>query len=380
MARIFSCLVAVAVAVSAVNLEHKNTQSAFGETVLTQLQNKISQGSPASELKNIIEQIRSRLNGAQSEDAAQSAEYHRQCIDEDTQLDADIVSKGEDIENKKGEISEKEAQIRTLTDHIAAYADKILRDQDTIDNVNAELSVNEDEWVQDQALYKNRTDDTNTCIEAINEIRGLDLGKLRAGQEDTAAAYQGDVYNEKMSLLQKLSTRVHDASVLAFVQTTQLAMSQMTKGQIEDLESMLTTLEQDLKNYLVELTTDNGKNEEAYKQKKMALGSELADATATKAADTATHAQKQADKATAQGELKVLDSELASEKALLQGLKNEKIATQKKCDDLAAAFQTRSDERTEELDTLEEIEAIIEEKLGGIQSHVTDSIDAQRAE
>jgi hypothetical protein len=376
MARIFSCLALVAVAVSAVNLEHKNTQSAFGQTVLAQLQNKISQGTPADELNSIIEEIRKRLTDAQNEDGLQSAEYHRQCVAEDAGLAQDIINKNTDITNKLSDIDNKESEIRTLTDHIAAYADKIIRDQATIDSVDAELSVNEDEWAQDQALYKNRTDDTNTCIEAINEIRQLDLGKLKSGQEDDATDYQrNDIYNEKLSLFQKLSTKVHDKTVLAFVETTSLAMAQMTKGQIEDLESLLTKLEQDLENYLLELTSDNGKNFEAYKEKKLALGAELADATATKAADTATHAQKQADKQKAQQELKVLDQELASERALLLGLQNEKVATAQKCSDLAAAFSTRSSERSEELDTLAQIEQIIADKLGAtLQTHVVEGI------
>lgn len=383
-----AAILAVAVLAHGVSLEHKDAavdsklatiaQSSFGSTVLAQLQDQITQGTPADELKNIIADIYNRLVAAQQEDAWQMGNYTEQCEQEQAQLQSEIDQITSDIADKKLEIEAKENQIATLTDQIAALADKIIRDEEVIQEIMAAISDNDFQYSVDQSLYKNRTDATNLCLEAIDEIRNIDpSGKLTAGQDETAADYQNsDIYNEKLGLLEKLATRVHDPTVLAFIQTTSLAMASLDKGDVDQLYALLDQLEGDLKAYLTELDTCMAAVTDAYNAKSAALSGELADAVAVKEADIAEKGRKEAAKGQAQLDLKKLDQELVELESLLANTKAEKAAGQVKCTDLASAYSDRTADREDELETLKQIKAIIDEKFGDVfKDHINENID-----
>jgi len=382
--RVFALFVVAVAAVSAVGLEHRNaaanhleqqvSKSSFGKTVLAQLQAQVTAGAPIDELRSIIAEIRTRLTEAQSADDAQAAQYKTQCESEVAQLNQEIKDLEARIEALKLAIKAKKDDITRIEGEIKTTEDKIAFDEAEIVRINESIDANDAEWAKDHQTFLNRTHDTNLCLEALAEIRaipGIDE-VLAGGQDATAADFQND--NVYTGLLQKAAHKVSAPDVKAFVQLTAAAISQLSKGDVDSLKKLLDDLELDLQNYLVELVEDDKKNQAAYEEKNTALLGELAAANDTLEADKAHLIKLQGDLAQAQTELAALEKDLADTEQELTNTENELVATQQKCADLQQSFLDRSGERVEEQATLDQIEAIIEEKLGGAPEHIGEAV------
>lgn len=377
--RVFAILV-LAVAASAVGLEHRSAatnhleqqvqKTAFGQSVLAQLQAQVAAGAPLDELNDIIKEIRDRLTAAQDADTNQRDQYRIQCTKEINDLNTEIDNLKTKIQNLKADIAASEAEIVRLKDAIAAQKQKILFDESEIKRVNEALDANDLEWQIDHQIFLNRTRDTKLCLSALDEIKQIDgIDEILApNQDEVAGDYQDS--NFYTTLLQKAAKKVQAPSVKAFVQLTAAAVAQLDKGDVDSLKSLLDQLEQDLNNYLVELETDDKNNEKAYNEKKAALSAELNAAEDTLKEDKEHLARLQADLKKEEENLADLQAQLLQTQDDLRAKEAELAATEQKCKDLEEAYQTRSSERTEELKTLAEIERIINTSL---KPHLDDS-------
>lgn len=374
----------LAVAASAVSLGHKDAsmnhleqkvaKTTFGATVLAQIQSKISTGAPVDELKSIIAEIRTRLTEAQSADDGQMASYKTQCEAEVAQLNKEIADLEAIIAGLELDIQASKNEIIRLEGEIVATEKKIAFDESEIVRINDELDANEAQWNFDHATFINRTHDTNLCLEAIAEIKAIPgIDEVLSGNQDqTAADYQND--NIYTGLLETAAKKVGDASVKSFVELTAAAISQLSKGDVDSLKKLLDDLETDLQDYLVELENDDKANEKAYQEKKSALYAELAIATDTLEADKLHLEDLQGQLSAEQAHLAELERSLASRKKQLADTEALLAATEQKCRDLKAAYDERSSDRVEEQNTLDEIERIIMEKLGGAPEHISAAV------
>lgn len=381
--RVFAIL-CLAVAASAVSLGHTSTstnhleqkvsKSTFGASVLAQIQEKVSTGAPVDELKSIIAEIRTRLTEAQAADDKQVASYKEQCTAEIAQLNKEIKDLEAVIAGLELDIQASKNEIIRIEGEIVATEKKITFDKAEIVRINGELDANEAQWAFDHETFINRTHDTNLCLEAIAEIKAIPgIDEVLSGNQDqTAADYQND--NIYTGLLETAAKKVGDASVKSFVELTAAAISQLSKGDVDSLKKLLDDLEQDLQDYLVELENDDKANEKAYQEKKSALYAELAFAHDTLAADELHLENLQNQLAAEKAHLASLEAQLAAKQKELADTVAELAATEQKCNDLKAAYDERSSDRVEEQNTLDEIERIIMEKLGGAPEHIGEAV------
>lgn len=220
----------------------------------------------------------------------------------------------------------------------------------------------------------NRTADTKLVLEALNEIEKIVReSKLEQNQGDSAQDYAPqDIYT---GLIEKLATKVSDPTVLSFIQTTTLAMTQMDRGDVDKLNELIQQLRADLQKYLGELADDDKDNEKAHADKNTALLVERGAAEDTLSNDKDTKTGLEGKLGDAKTNLKKLDAELVELQEFLADLLAEQTAQGQKCQDLSEAYTVRAKDRTEELETLKEIEKIIEEKLDGTPDHIVQNID-----
>jgi len=381
--RCVGALLLLAVASQSVSLAHRDTvskgiehvgRSEFGATVLAQLQEKIAAGSPVDQLLSIIQEIRDRLHMAQEEDSKQSTEYKFQCKNEQQKLDNEITAKMGDIEAKSAEIAAKERQIVNLSNLISAYDKKIKDDADAIERISQNIGANEAEKEKDTVTWQKRKNDTRDTIAAVAEIKQIvATAGLASSQNDNAGNYALDatVYT---GLFQKAMRRVTDKTLRSFLEVTQTAIRSMKSNDIDSLNNLLDDLTKDLTQYLSDLDVEHEENMKFFAEKASALEGELVAANQLKTNDEQVRARHSEEKGTAQGELRDLDNNKVELETQLHNLKADKAAADQKCTDLEADYMLRSRDRGDEQKTLDQIEAIVEDRLANSNAHLANAV------
>lgn len=381
--KFFGTIALLAVAASAVSIDQTSSRletavrgSAFGQNVLAELQSKLATGSPVQELEEIIQEIKTRLSEAQSEDDLQNQAHNAQCSSDIGKLNAELTRLANQITEIQGDISTTNSQIQITNTDIDRKESDIEQDkQDIIDTQNRITTANEARQAAKE-LYENRTRDTSECQEAIKEIEALDgLGQLESNQGDNADIYNGN--REYAALLEKTAARVTDPTAKSLVQLAAISAQGLSGGDVTRLKELLQQLREELTTYQQELDAGEAQS--------------IADYNALIAAEELTLENQRSTQAAHERELQALQARLQKELGHVAQLKLELAATQKdekdtqdvksttetKCADLNTQYAQRSSERTQEQITLGEIEKIIRDKLqtGKLADHVETRVE-----
>jgi chromosome segregation ATPase len=374
--RVVFALAVLVVAASGVSLEQSTSRveqaarsSGLGQNVLAELQAKMDAGTPIAELRAIINDIRGRLTDSQKADELQDAAHQTQCASDIAELTAEIA-RLEDalkslenqeqktlsaIDSTKSQIEEKESQIAQDKADIAATLQRI-------DEANRQREA-------DKQLYNNRTEDTRECQKAVAEILSLEgLSRLEAGQGDEAHLYSG-------ALLEKVAAKTRDETARSLVQLAAVAVSALDADDVTQLKKLLNQLAAELTAYQQEL-------DEAEQKSIADHATVIENENAMLQAQREQLAKHQQELSglndrlgKEQNHLDLIRQEISSTKADLAKSQEVKSTTEIKCKELHDNHLKRTDERQQEQETLSKIEAIIEEKLGGLADHLQDRIN-----
>lgn len=389
--RVAFAVVLLAVAASAVNLEQTSTRlqqvvrgSGFGQNVLSELQSKLAAGSPVSELKDIINDIRTRLNEAQLADNAQNEAHQAQCKSDLETLDGELRRLDDQITSLNSQISKTEDQIQATGNEIDQKTNEINQDNRDIKDTEDRMTKATADRAAAKELYDNRTRDTTECINAIKEIEGLDLNgdgvldldHLESGQNDQASNYQG-ANNEYAALLEKVAAKTHDETAKSFVQLTALSMQGLTGSDVSNLKQLLTDLKNELNEYQNELTSAEAQSIADYNALMEAEQATLDNQKRTLQAHIDEREALKTRRAKETEHLSALNVELSATTNDRNESQSVRDATETKCKNLKAQYDERTTQRSEEQDTLDQIERIIDEKLvtGKLADHAEKRVE-----
>lgn len=373
----------LAVAASAVSIDQTSSRletavrgSAFGQNVLAELQSKLATGSPVQELEEIIQEIKTRLAEAQTEDGLQNDAHKAQCASDISKLNEELTRLAAQIAEINADIQSTNSQIQiTGTDILRKKADIEQDKQDITDTEDRITTANEARRAAKE-LYDNRTRDTKECQEAITEIEALDgLDGLEAGQGDHADIYNGN--REYAALLEKTAARVTDPTAKSLVQLAAISAQGLSGGDVTRLKELLAQLRDELTTYQTELNDGEAQSIADYNALIAAEELTLLNQKSTLKAHERELEALEAREQKEIGHRNQLNSELAATTQDETDTNAVKSTTETKCQDLNDAYAQRSQERTEEQITLGQIEQIIRDKLqtGKMAGHVEDRVD-----
>jgi len=350
--------------------------SPFGNSVLAELETKLAAGTPLDELTSILNDIRDRLKAADSADVAAQIADDQYCADRSKKLQTDITLEIDAISSLNQSINEDKAVVQRMEEEMA-------RLQEVIEEKDAERIANE----QDQAERIIERGDQNTdwvkgkmdakiCLDAIDEIQNMPgLGLARSRQDDSADNYQSGV--RLASMLESMAEKISHPQVQSFVQLAALTMATKMDGDFDQLEALLQQLEDELKQYIVDIANDE---EALLRQHNVAME----DLRITHEHLVSTIAQKRSEysdasnkKDAAEERITANTTEMLEAIASKDGLVLELGDLTKGCGDRKVAHGIRIQERVDEGNTIDKIQQILETKLAkhfGEGGHLTSNI------
>lgn len=357
--RSFFAVAVLAASVSAVSLNHASSlgqvKSPFGTAVLAELDAHLASGGPADDLMRIVNDIRSRLTAAQAKDSSEYQKDMTWCTNTENQLLNDIALKQGEITANENKQDTERSNIENAIQAIKSWNEKITGTEGEITQTIADIKLSKERRIEENGVYNQSRQDTDECIEAINEILDLEGGALlkanELDSEETTKAHW-------RSLLESAASKASGTAKALVVAAAS------TEGNVSDLGAMLQKLLTELGKYGTELDNDEATAVSQYKEKQAELHTTWAGLNATLIEQTAARDGELANKAAAEGRLATLESEWAVLDSELTTLNNDLAAHRKACADWTTDYNARTQERTEEQGTLDQIEAIITQKLG----------------
>lgn len=374
---VFVALVAAAASVSLSArtpdaLTQVASRSTFGKTVLAELQNKMVTGSPLTELQDILDEIRSRLKDANISDTRQHENHVRECDDYKAELDSRIIKSTNEIARLAGEIVKSQARIDALLIEIEQMEDKITKNEETIVAIKAEIARLKQQRADDHAEYLQTKNDTKVCDAAVREILAMDeIGKVQQSDRqtigDSAERYNSDFYTHSatnpVAMLEKLAANVKSEKARDLILLATASAVALGNDDVSQLVALLKKLLEELVKYDNTLDVSEQDSINTF-DKETQVQNDLLDA-------------EEKDLANNQKKLAALQENLANERSHLASLKQQKAAeeqkkrnleatladTIKRCQELVDAWLQRTEDRAAELDTLAQIESILQAKL-----------------
>jgi chromosome segregation ATPase len=362
------------VCASATLLSHpgaaKVQQSAFGSTVLAELESKLATGSPLDELKSILDDIRGRLKAAGEADKDAQIADTEYCNHENTTYNTAISGERATIQQLEAEISSLKNRIAELTLTISGLRTEIARvEQEMQANRDAQAAATAEREDQHEHFINN-TRDSKTCIEAIDEIKTEipGLADLINRQNDHADHYQEGVQLETnagthmTAMLSKVSNVVTSEHVTSMLQIAALAAATL-EGDVDKFMELLNKLRSELSDYVVELQQDEDQQVADYTRTMADLTTMLEALTTEHHALLGQLTDATVEKDSKEANLVATEIELKTHQDTLAQLIKDRDALTLGCETRAANHQARMADREQENATLDEIERIITEKL-----------------
>jgi chromosome segregation ATPase len=371
--RVVCVAVLLAVCASATLLSHpgaaKVQQSAFGSTVLAELESKLATGSPLDELKSILDDIRGRLKAAGEADKDAQIADTEYCNHENATYNTAISGERATIQQLEAEISSLKNLIAELTLAIEGLRTEIARlEQEMQANLAAQAAATAEREDQHEHFINN-TRDSKTCIDAIDEIKALpELQDLINRQNDHADHYQEGVQLETnagarmTAMLSKVSNVVTSEHVTSMLQIAALAAATL-ENNVDKFVELLNKLRSELSDYVVELQQDEDQQVADYTRTMGDLTTQYNALASAHRANLDTLMDKEKDKDVAEANLIATETEEEAHQKTLAQLIKDRDALTLGCETRAANHQARMADRAQENATLDEIERIISEKL-----------------
>jgi len=373
--RVLFALAVLAVA-SAVTVEQTSSRlaaaarsSPLGQNVLSELTSKMNAGAPIDDLRAIIEEIRGRLTAAQGADAAQDVAHQKQCDNDKAELEAEITRLTNQLESLGNQETNTVNQISETQSQIVNKANQIQTDAQDILDTNQRLVDAEAQFNDDKELYNNRSRDTAAVERAIEQIEtelGGELDSLEAGQGMEAKDFAG-------ALLQ-VASQTHDDTARSMVELAAAATQALGANDVTRLRALFEQLKEELRAYQGELNTAMAQSQKDYEALKSAELGILASQQNSKTVHESEKTQLTARLGKENDHLEAIRSEIQATSTDKSQSINVLQATTTECANLHTSYEARSSERSAEQDTLDEIEAIIEEKLGTGRTSGADEI------
>lgn len=341
---------------------------------MAELEDKLATGTPLDELMSILDDIRERVNEAERADVEAQAADTQYCDDRDAKLMEDVRLEQQQVETINATINKDKATIKKLTAEMKRLDGEINRLDGEIEANKADQKKRTDERTKQKTEFRDGVSDANICITAIDEIQALGgMVGLRDRQNDDESDYQAGVTN----LLQTLSTKVQHTEVLNLVQLSALTVATLDKGDVDKLDELLQKLEDELKKYIKDITADDKALDRQHKKTMADLAKTLSDLEADLRQTREAYSDATVKKISAESRVQANTIEMGEAVESLAAVQTEVDDLRDGCSTRLAAHKTRSEERTEEKETINSIEKILREKLGKHfteGSHMTNNV------
>lgn len=386
--RSFMLLALVAVAAAGTREENMRKVQAtkWGATVMAQLEMRMSeahtgpwaddasaQRDPVGALGEFIDKVKNRIlaDGKVATDAQNAR--GKECLANLEKSNSDIGASVEAIAKEIAFIDAREEEIRQLNAQIISKQKQINDTTNAIAYNRESIALGDDLRKENQANYEKAAQDAAEVKAAVDKILEIEAGStLSASQnedDELEATYQarGAMNLDRVAnvkALAEVSARVSDATSSVFLQLA-AAAAEATKGDndVSDLKALLQELLNEVADYLSSLKAQNEENQADWADLRSKMEAEIVDWEADIVRYNAEledlQNRRTAAKQAARAHITTYNEAITT----LSTHYRSREASLKQCSDHYDAYLKEAAQRDEQLETLDLIREIIEDKL-----------------
>lgn len=386
--RSFMLLALVAVAAAGTREENMRKVQAtkWGATVMAQLEMRMSeahtgpwsddataQRDPVGALGDFIDKVKNRIlaDGKVATDAQNAR--GKECLSNLEKSNGDIGESVDAIAAEIAFIDAREEEIRQLNAEILAKEKQINDTTNAIAYNKESIALGDTLREENQANFEKATTDAAEVKAAVDKILEIESGSsLHANQNeddelDATYAARGAMNLDRVAnvkALAEVSAHVTDATSSVFLQLA-AAAAEATKGNgdVSDLKALLQELLNEVADYLASLEAENKENAADWADLKGKMEAEIVDWEADIVRYNA-ELQEMQERRTATKQAARAHITTYNEAITTLGTHyRSREATLKQCSDHYDAYLKEAAQRDEQLETLDLIREIIEDKL-----------------